>query len=168
MNRVQISEFNLSHPNGRKDRVAIFKCSIYEDNPKAILDEVVNLYVGLNSYNEFVETSLKNPWVRVIINDINELNYKKYRQYRDVEIYESILISKKADTNGKIAVIRGGLNSEKPILFMNEIVQEYVDKKEYKEFVEIYLDNPWVRIIFFDFDLIKYEPFINQTIHVSI
>jgi len=63
---------------------------------------------------------------------------------------------------GKLAVLRGGLSTENPTELMNSAVSKYVGLKGYNEFVEIYLDNPWVRVIISGINKLDYKPFDNQ------
>lgn len=60
--------------------------------------------------------------------------------------------------NGACAVIlRGGFQSPNPKAYMDNVVSELVGKELYNEFIEKFLDNPWVRIIIFDFNNIVFE-----------
>ena len=63
---------------------------------------------------------------------------------------------------GRIAIIRGGLNEENPTAVLNNAVSNYVGQTPYNEFVEIYLDNPWVRVIVSGINELNYQPFVNQ------
>lgn len=166
MNKIEICQFELYHPNGRKDRIAILRCGINVENPKAIMDDVVFKYVANEPYNEFIEIHLDNPWIRIIIQGINELYYKSFKPsiFKNVEMFQQDLIK----TRSSVAIFRGGLDSEKPIAYMNDVVSEYVGQKGYNEFVEIHLDNPWVRVVFTDINSLEYEPFKNQKINGSI
>jgi len=166
MNKIEICQFELHHPNRRKDRIAILRCGINVENPKVIMDTAVFKYVVNELYNDFIEIHLDNPWIRVIIKGINELYYQPYMPsvFNNVEMVEHELIN----TKGTVAIFRGGLDSEKPIAYMNAVVSEYVGQRGYNEFVEIHLDNPWVRVVFTEINSLKYEPFKNQTINGSI
>lgn len=44
-----------------------------KSNPKQYMDEVVAQFVGTGMYNEFVESSNDNPWIRIIIFGFNAL-----------------------------------------------------------------------------------------------
>ncbi len=59
-------------------KMAIFKGGIGASNPKSVMDKSVKHYVGQESYNQFVEINLDNPWVRVVIKGINELKYEHF------------------------------------------------------------------------------------------
>lgn len=42
-------------------------------NPQQYLDSAVRDFVGHDMYNEFIESTLDNPWSRIIIFDVNNL-----------------------------------------------------------------------------------------------
>lgn len=62
----------------RKGHIAILVGGFDKANPKRYMDKVVNEYAGENSYNEFIESFLDNPWVRVVTIGINEIEFKQY------------------------------------------------------------------------------------------
>lgn len=77
------------------------------------------------------------------------------------EIFEQEL--KKGDvTVGKVAILRGGLNTDNPNPIMNDVVSKYVGSTGYNEFVEIHLDNPWVRVVISGINELEYKNFENQ------
>lgn len=78
-----------------------------------------------------------------------------------IEIFEQVLKNNDEEI-GKIAILRGGLNTENPSAIMDEAVSRYVDTKEYNEFVEIFLDNPWVRVIVKGINELEYKTFKDQ------
>lgn len=51
-------------------------------NPKSFMDNAVSCEVKHNSYNEFIEDTLDNPWLRIIIYGFNEIegNWEKYER----------------------------------------------------------------------------------------
>ena len=63
---------------------------------------------------------------------------------------------------GRIAILRGGLGLDNPVSYMDEAVRTYVGGSLYNEFVEIFLDNPCVRVIVFNINELNYVPFENQ------
>lgn len=79
----------------------------------------------------------------------------------DIEIFEQE-ITLKGGRKGKIAILRGGLGKENPTEFMNEAVSKYVGDKMYNEFIEIFLDNTWVRVIISGINDFEYEAFNDQ------
>lgn len=49
-----------------------------------------------------------------------------------------------------VAFLRGGLGAENPKGYMDLAVSDYLEKKgrpTYNEFIEIFLDNPYLRVI---------------------
>ena len=79
----------------------------------------------------------------------------------DVQIFEQAITG----THGgkfKIAILRGGLRSDNPTEVMNAAVSVYVGSTPYNEFVEIFLDNPWVRVIVSGINELNYEDFKSQ------
>jgi hypothetical protein len=78
-----------------------------------------------------------------------------------IEIFEQEL--KLGDRKvGKVAILRGGLNSENPTAVMNDAVSTYVERKGHNQFIEIHLDNPWVRVVIDGINEVKYEDFTDQ------
>ena len=53
-----------------------------------------------------------------------------------------------------VCIMRGGLIQDDPTTYMDNAVSVLVDGELYNEFIEKYLDNPWVRIIIFGFNSI--------------
>ncbi len=80
-----------------------------------------------------------------------------------IEIAEQVLI-KENRTVGKVAVLRGGLNTENPTAIMNDAVSRYVGRGGHNQFIEIHLDNPWVRVIVSGINELNYQEFTNQTL----
>jgi len=78
-----------------------------------------------------------------------------------IEIFEKTL-TKGEEAVGKVAVLRGGLGTDNPTAIMNSAVSEYVNTKDYNEFIEIYLDNPWVRVIVSGINELEYKQFTDQ------
>lgn len=42
-------------------------------NPKSFMDGVVAEFVQDRMFNEYIDSNLDNPWLRIIIEDINDL-----------------------------------------------------------------------------------------------
>jgi hypothetical protein len=79
----------------------------------------------------------------------------------NIEIFEQDL-TKNSTKVGKLAILRGGLNTDNPTAMMNLAVSDYVGTTGFNEFVEIYLDNPWVRVIVSGINDLEFKPFTNQ------
>jgi hypothetical protein len=167
---MEICQFELLHPNGRMDRMAVLSCGLNVINPKALLDTAVSSYVGYEGYNEFIEIHLDNLWQRIIISGLDELNYQSINSglFPDVEIFTQTLTGKSGNYNGLVAILRGGLTSDRPIAYMNDAVSFHVNQSKHNQFIEITQDNPWVRVLLFDINSLEYELFNNQTINGNI
>ena len=85
---------------------------------------------------------------------------------KDVEIYEQILFGKDVHGQdkevGKVAIIRGGIGAQNPKAIMDKAVSNYVARELYNQFVEIHLDNPWIRVVIKGINDVQYEPYENQ------
>lgn len=78
-------------------------------------------------------------------------------KYQDVEIVEFEV------AGGKIAILRGGIN--KPKSYMDNVVSIYVGHEMHNEFIEIFLDNPYVRVVVSginDFQYETFDPFVHH------
>lgn len=64
--------------------------------------------------------------------------------FNDVQVYE-----KQLETGVVLVIMRGGLNQPSPKNYMDAAVSEYVQHDPYNEFIEIFLDNPWIRVLIF-------------------
>ena len=78
-----------------------------------------------------------------------------------IEIFEQVL-TKNGNRVGKVAILRGGLNTNNPTAIMDEAVSKYVGNTGYNEFVDINLDNPWVRVIIGGINEIEFKTFTKQ------
>ncbi|MDX9694160.1 MAG: hypothetical protein RBT49_00050 [Bacteroidales bacterium] len=78
-----------------------------------------------------------------------------------IEIFEQDL-TKDGKSVGKVVILRGGLNTDNPTPILNDAVSKYVGRKGYNEFVEIHLDNPWVRVVIGGINEIEFKPFEKQ------
>lgn len=83
---------------------------------------------------------------------------------KDVQICEYDL-TKEGVKQGKVAILSGGLHSNNPIAHMNAAVSEYVGRDLYNEFIEIHMDNPWVRVIVSNINDLDYKDFVNQRLN---
>jgi len=81
----------------------------------------------------------------------------------EVEIFQDEL-KQDGDPRGKIAIIRGGLQTDDPTSVLDDAVRKYVGKKSYNQFVEIHMDNPWVRVIITGINELDYEELTDQKI----
>lgn len=79
----------------------------------------------------------------------------------DVEIFEQDLM-RDGRKVGKVAILRGGLDTANPTAIMNTAVLKYVKSTGHNQFVEIHLDNPWVRVVIDGINELEYKPFDKQ------
>ncbi len=77
MNNVVIQESTIDLTSGQKGKVAVLMYAGEED-PVAKLDWAVSEYVQNKGFNEFIDSHMDNPWVRVIISGINEMNQEDF------------------------------------------------------------------------------------------
>lgn len=56
-----------------------------------------------------------------------------------------------------ICILRGGLDKPDPEEYMNDVVLSVVQNDLYNLFIENYLDNPYVKIITFEFNEISFS-----------
>lgn len=77
----------------------------------------------------------------------------------DVKINETV-----SENGLKVAIFVccGHVSNPKEVL--DEVIDEYIsnDKTKYKEFIDSYLDDPWVRIITSDLNSLVFVDFENQ------
>ena len=78
-----------------------------------------------------------------------------------IQIFEQKLDGGK----GTISILCGGFNANNPKLFMDEVVSQYVTGEMYNEFIEIFLDNPYVRVIITGINEIEFKEY-NERIHL--
>lgn len=74
------------------------------------------------------------------------------KNYKDVKCKQVVL-----GNGAYVVILRGGFQSSNPQQYMDNVVSELVGKDSYNEFIEKFLDNPWVRIIIFDFNNIVFK-----------
>lgn len=80
-------------------------------------------------------------------------------RYDDVQIKEF-----RVENGGVITILRGGLN--KPKSYMDNIVSEYVGDEIHNQFIEIFLDNPYVRVIVSGINDFDYDVFDTEVFHL--
>lgn len=80
----------------------------------------------------------------------------------NVSIFEQTLTLQNGTQNGKLAILTAHPNVQKPKQLMDAAVEKYVGQTAYNEFIEIYLDNPWVRVIVKEINGLDFVPFKDQ------
>lgn len=59
-----------------------------------------------------------------------------------VQIYKQEL-----NGGGELVIIIGGLGSENPKAILDKAVKTLTCDEAYNEFIDIHLDNPWIRVV---------------------
>ena len=72
---VEIFEQEIKTKKGQHFKVAILHGGFTQEYPQEYMDNVVSEYTKDYLHNQFVESHLDMPWVRVILTGINELDY---------------------------------------------------------------------------------------------
>ena len=78
---INEAEYNLA--DGGKGKLAVFIYTGSAD-PKKVLDYAVSIYTHRQSYHEFIDANLDNPWTRVIISDVNAMRQKRFEKDKDI------------------------------------------------------------------------------------
>lgn len=73
----------------------------------------------------------------------------------DIKIYEQLLDGGK----GTLSILFGGLGESNPKAYMDMVVSDYVADEMYNEFIEVFLDNPYVRVIITGINEIELEDY---------
>jgi hypothetical protein len=163
MEKVEIFEHELRGKNNSNYKVGIITCSSHCSYPKEVLDNAVYSYVEGVNYNEFIELYSNNHFVRVILSGINELDYTiiNDRPINYLDFFEQALIQNESEV-GKIAIFRGGMQEEKPLEYIDSLVREKYPQTLLNQFVEIHMDNPWVRLIIIGINELAFKKFNIQ------
>jgi hypothetical protein len=82
MGDITIQESKIDLNFNRTGKIAILMYTGDED-PVETLDRAVSIYVGNESYHEFIDINMDNPWVRVIISELNEMEQRKFEPSQD-------------------------------------------------------------------------------------
>ncbi len=78
----------------------------------------------------------------------------------DVKIFEHNLGT--GNVTGKIAILFGGLSASNPKSYMDKVVNEYVGNNPYTQFIDIHLDNPWLRVVISGINELNFDDFKKQ------
>ena len=130
----------------------MFECKVEEENKPKYEDEVNGKYYSTPKY--LVRPSgyqFKDENGNVINAQKIVLEKKTVEEkYNDVKI----------QIFGNVVILKGGINADNPTEYMNEVVDyvlKLLGKPKYNQFIEDYLDNPWVRILVFDFNSMEFN-----------
>ncbi|SMG49313.1 hypothetical protein SAMN05661096_03599 [Marivirga sericea] len=77
MEKIVIQESSIELTHGRKGQIAVIMYA-GDNDPVAKLNLAVSQYVGNVGHSQFVDISMDNPWVRVIISGINEMKQEDF------------------------------------------------------------------------------------------
>lgn len=85
---------------------------------------------------------------------IDEARNKHNVKYPDIEVFECSL-----NRTTFMSIFRGGFSRPNPQLYMDQVVFDYADEEPCVQFHDIFKDNPWERILIFNFnDITGFEP----------
>ena len=84
---------------------------------------------------------------------IKRINALKKKRHSELEYSVQAL----GDRGACICILRGGLDKPDPEEYMNDVVLSVVQNDLYNLFIENYLDNPYVKIITFEFNEISFS-----------
>lgn len=79
--------------------------------------------------------------------NIDDLKQRHFDRYTDVKVYE-----KELDGGAVLTILWGGFSKPNPKSYMDSVVSAYVQTTPHNQFVEVFLDNPWLRVLIFDFN----------------
>lgn len=86
----KIFEEQIDLNNGKKLNIAILIGGFKSENPQQYMDNLVSRYVGSNGYNEYIDSNLDVPWIRIIIDDLNDIPENKYKTFRNQTLAELV------------------------------------------------------------------------------
>lgn len=135
-----------------------------DEYSREVMLEAVYRIVENNMFNEFIDISLRRPYLRFLwVGDINELKWKKNKD-DDCECCE-IELNNEDEFAGKAVFMRGGFYKNDPNNYMSEQVKQYIDNldttkyKVYNELIEETMDNPWSRVILLNINKLCFSNF---------
>ncbi|MBO4654848.1 MAG: hypothetical protein J5644_04825 [Bacteroidales bacterium] len=79
---VKIKEFPFTGTDGQSYKISIMTGGFSSPNPGAYMDEFVRHYTKHSLHNQFLESHLDMPWVRVVVSGINEIPYDVFKNQR--------------------------------------------------------------------------------------
>lgn len=79
---------------------------------------------------------------------------------QDIQIFEQLLDNGK----GTLSILCGGLGVSNPKAYMDSVVSNYVKGAMYNEFIEVFLDNPYVRVIITGINEVDFNKY-DKNIH---
>lgn len=129
-------------------------------NPKIVLDEAIETYVGDNEYYEFVDDNMDNPWTRVIAKEITE-NFKKEEIFIEGRKFSVYNLHNDANIVVKYMTYIEGID-ERPNPVMDIAKIEIAKSQGYNSYIDSDISDLWSRLIIFGVNEITQEEFKNQ------
>ena len=77
--------------------------------------------------------------------------------------FTETMVDSDSGNPGKMVVFKYA-GTEDPVLKLDEVVSKYVGDAPYTEFVDVHMDNPWVRVIIIGMNEMKQKEF-NPQVH---
>lgn len=125
--------------------VAVLCGGLQEENPEAYLIEASKYLMDGDSYNEYVEEYLDNPWVRVLITSIDHFTSVEREGYS--LYYKDLPGDPGVDGPCRISILVGGFGKVNPNSYMDYMVYEYIGNNGHNTYIDPSMKNPWVRVI---------------------
>ncbi len=149
-------------------KVAILWGGTKSDEPKSYMELACDDYVKHADCNKYIDHRLSFPWLIVVIKGLSEVNFERYTidEYPNAKVYISrhpLLDKDKVETIGEMAILVGGVGTNKPNEIVNSAVKKYISGGvKYNELIDKNLDNPWVRVIITNIDQIPFKNYTTQ------
>lgn len=80
-NDVDIFEQDVVNSRGQHFKIAVLRGGFTQEYPKEYMDNVVLQYTRNCLHNQFVESHLDLPWVRIVLTGINDLDYETFNNH---------------------------------------------------------------------------------------
>lgn len=147
--------------NGNSDNcsLAVFMY-IGNKNPKIILDEAIEKYVGNSEYFEFVDDNMDNPWTRIIAKEIFE-NFKMQELTVEGRKFHMYNLHNEANVEVKYLTYFSGLD-ERPNPIMDLAKYTISNSRGYNSYIDSDISDLWSRLIIFGVNEISQEEFDKQ------
>lgn len=147
--------------NGNNDNcsLSVFMY-IGNKNPKIVLDEAIEIYVGDNEYYEFVDDNMDNPWTRVIAKEITK-NFKTEELYIEGRKFCIYNLHDKDNVVVKYLTYEEGID-ERPNPVMDIAKIEIAKSQGYNSYIDSDISDLWSRLIIFGVNEIFQEEFKDQ------
>lgn len=162
MNKMQKFKENNVTANGGS--VVIFSEDPGIRDPKPNVERAVANEVGNDSYMEFIEDWLDNPWVSVVLKniDITDLDFHHIEGFNDNVDDAVIDLHNEGDEPvGHLHVLFVNPDIQNPSPLMETALLSVVDNNSYNAFVDSNLDNPWIKIVIIGLNNLRFKEVRN-------